>query len=247
MKPELVAAREAVMTGERPWEIDPFYQHRNTLFTHHVAALLLMLCPNIEILKYEEGDGIIEDILRQEVAITTSGRCSLIDGYPIGYAKAIGEALYGHRASLCKIDIDIDEYISGDEQGDDGDGEEIEEWYNRDKWYHRAMEISTAPLTKTRIQSTREYGATIGSMHDFEPLTHLGIGIRGYVRGKVAQYDSQIDESLLSRRDRFPSLKELHGIDETIPITVSIGDPDNDEDQLWQPEISGEEWEEALS
>lgn len=82
---------------------------------------------------------------------------------------------------------------------------------------------------------------------DALPKSLEDLQIRGYVRGKVARYDSQIDEFLLSRRYRFPSLKELHGIDETIPIAVSIGDPDNDGDQLWQPEILSEEWEEALS
>ncbi|KAI3318821.1 hypothetical protein HD806DRAFT_303628 [Xylariaceae sp. AK1471] len=384
MKPELVAAREEALAGDnRSYEIRPFYNRRNTLFAHHAAAILLLLCPNIEILKYEEGSRIVEDILRrnnysllpaahlkklrdvtllptseiilgderfytnldilamlrlfhrlpalesvstdavgsdddggyvgqfppavsnlkriyvghslygtdvigplirvpkrlEEFTFTTGGRCNLHGGYTMRCAKTIGKALYEHKSSLRKIDIDIDEYIGGDEQTDDESLADERE--SKSEWYCRDKKISTGPLTTTQIRSTRKYGATIGSMHDFESLTHLSIGIglllggcswrvneseeapfrlvdalpksleclliRGYERGKVTRYDGQIDEFLLSRRDRLPSLKELHGIDETIPIAVSIDMPDEDYDQLWQPEISNDEWIEALS
>ncbi|KAI0476872.1 hypothetical protein F4859DRAFT_514204 [Xylaria cf. heliscus] len=386
MKPELVAAREQVLdNSESSWTIEPFYRHRNKLFSHYAAALLLMLCPNIEILKYEEGSEIVENILRrnnygllpathlkklrdvtliptsqmvigdkrfytnldilallrlfhrlpaiesvstdavgpnldggyvdhfppatsnlkrihighsahgtdvigplirvpkrlEEFTLSTGGRC-IQDGQVDRCAETIGKALHGHRSSLRKIDIDIDEYIGGHEGHEDEDEyEEGEEEESKDEWYYRDMEISTGPLTTAQMQKTREYGATIGSMHDFESLTHLSIGIglllggcswgvkeheeapfrladalpksleylliRGYVRGKVARYDDQIDEFLRLRQDRLPSLRELHGIDETIPIGLSIKSPDDNYDQLWQPKISDEDWVEALS
>ncbi|KAI0442222.1 hypothetical protein F4803DRAFT_551383 [Xylaria telfairii] len=278
MKPELVAAREAALAGdERQWEIEPFYRYRNKLFSHHAAALLLLLCPNIETLKYEEGSMIVEDILRlnnygllpqtqlkklrdvtilptsnitladgtsyvhldilamlrlfhrlpaiesvstdavgpnhdggyvdqfppatsnlkrirvghsmhgtdvigpligvpkrlEEFTLTTGGRCNY-DGYTTRSAKTIGKALYHHKSSLRKIDIDIDEYIGGDDEEYEEEYEEECEEDHTDEWYDRDMEISPG---LTRIQSTREYGATIGSMHDFESLTHLSIGI----------------------------------------------------------------------
>ncbi|KAI1424008.1 hypothetical protein F5Y12DRAFT_754284 [Xylaria sp. FL1777] len=378
MKPELVAARAELLAGERPYEIQPFFRLRNKRFAHYAAALLLMLCPNIEILKYEQGSRIIENILRrnnygllpathleklrdvillptsgpiegdhrfytnldilamlrlfhrlpavesvstdavgpdhdggyvgqfppgtsnlkrihvghslygadvigplirvakrlEEFTFTTGGRSNLHGGCVVRSANTIGRALYAHRSSLRKIDIDIDEHIDGEEESD----QEYEE--GRDEWYYRDREISTAPLPTTQTQSTQEYGATVGSLHDFESLTHLSIGIklllggyswnnegedapfrlvdalpksleylliRGYERGKIARYDSQIDEFLLSRRDRLPLLQELHGIDETITSAASVDNPDGNEDQLWKPEILNEEWtEEAL-
>lgn len=249
MKPELVAAGEAALAGDgRGWEIEPFYRYRNKLFSHYAAALLLMLCPNIEILKYEEGSRIVEDILRrnnygllpqtqlkklrdvtilptsdmilgderfyvnldilamlrlfhrlpatesvstdavgpdndggyvdqfppatsnlkriyvshsmhgthvigpligipkrlEEFAFTTGGRCNQDGGYVARCAKTIAKALYQHKSSLRKIDIDIDEYIGGDDQRED-------EEEGKDEWYDRDMEISTG---LTRIQST---------------------------------------------------------------------------------------------
>ncbi|KAJ2998408.1 hypothetical protein NUW58_g334 [Xylaria curta] len=368
MKPELIAAR-----GQHSEKAQIFYAHRNMVFSHYAAALLLIICPNIEILKYEEGSRVVESVLRrnnygllpgahlqklrdvtilptsddilgderfytnvdimamlrlfhrlpaiesmsidaalsendggyvqrfppgtsnlkrvsithsiygtdvigplikvpkrlEKFTFTTGGRCNYDGGYTARCAETIGRALYEHRSSLRKIDIDIDEYIGGEETEEEGQN-------GKDEWYHRDMEISTGPPATNRAPNTREYGKTIGSMHDFEALTHLSIGIglllgvnergeapfrlvdalpksleylliRGYERGAVARYDAQIDELLLLRQDRLPSLKELHGLDETIPIAVSIEDPDDNEEGLWRPDIWDDEWVEVLS
>ncbi|KAJ8109268.1 hypothetical protein ONZ43_g6179 [Nemania bipapillata] len=376
MKPELVAAREeATANDPRSFEVEPFYRHRTKLFAQHAAAALLMICPNIEILKFEEGSRMVEDFLRrnnygllasthlqklrhvtlipttemilgderfyisldilallrlfhrlpaiesvstggvgpdndggyvrlfppatsnlksihvghslygadvittlirlpkrlEQFTLTTGGRNSLHGGYEIVSARQIGKALYQQRTWLRKIDIDIDEYVNmgGDEDYHIDDEEEEDEWYQRD------MEISPGPVT---VPKTREYGATIGPMHDFESLTHLSIGIRlllggryygrsdnvdtpfrlidalpksleyllirGYERGTVEQYDSQIDELLRLKQDRLPMLAELHGIDETIPIGLSVENPDENSDELWEPESEDDDWEE---
>ncbi|KAI0109623.1 hypothetical protein GGR51DRAFT_101705 [Nemania sp. FL0031] len=379
MKPELVAAREEALDGdEREFEVEPFYRFRTELFAHYAGAILMLLCPNIEILKYEEGSKIIENVLRrnnygvfpethlkklrdvtiiptndlfrgddrfythlnlldlvrmfhrlpaiesvstdtvgidsgmpylvrfppavsnlkrirvghamygtdiirplirlsrrlEEFTFTTGGRNNLHGGFATRSAKVIGKALYEHRTSLRKIDIDIDEYIGGRDEDSPSD-----EAPSNDPWYKTDLNISTKP--STTVPNTREYGKTIGSMHDFESLTHLSIGIglllgprkyraeeneeapfrlaealpnsleylmiRGYKRGTVPSYDSQIDEFLLTKQERLPSLKELHGIDETIPIAVSIEDPDNNTDKLWQPEELDESWLEVVS
>ncbi|KAI8624557.1 hypothetical protein F5Y19DRAFT_490939 [Xylariaceae sp. FL1651] len=66
MKSKLVAAREKTLAGSGgSWTIRLFYNLRTKIFTHYAAALLLMLCPNIEVLKYREGSRIVEDILRR--------------------------------------------------------------------------------------------------------------------------------------------------------------------------------------
>ncbi|KAI0535322.1 hypothetical protein GGR58DRAFT_515500 [Xylaria digitata] len=62
MKPELVAAREEAVDG---YELNSFYRQRTKLFAHYTASIFLMICPNIEILKLEEGSRIAEPILRR--------------------------------------------------------------------------------------------------------------------------------------------------------------------------------------
>ncbi|KAI1170548.1 hypothetical protein F4777DRAFT_568746 [Nemania sp. FL0916] len=391
MKPEIVASRnEASAREARSYDVEPYIRHRTRLFAHYAAALLLMLCPNIELIRYEDGSKIIEDILRrnnygllpavhlqklrevtlhpttdeiqgddrfyihldilallrlfhrlpaiesmstdgvgpngrelldhfppaisnlkkirvghsingtdvigplirvskhlEEFTFTTGGRCNLEGGHCRRCPETIGKALYQHRSSLRKVDIDIDEFISRNEAD-----EEDEDWASKDEWYRRDKEISSGPLTTARMRSTRHYGATIGSMHDFESLTHLSIGIgtllgqypdeeapfrlidalprsleylliRGYERGAIARYDSQIDEFLLAKQDRLPLLKELHGIEKTVPIAESVDNPDEEEDEedeededdddddddykrrivrLWRPENTDDSW-----
>ncbi|KAI0429615.1 hypothetical protein F5Y09DRAFT_309914 [Xylaria sp. FL1042] len=374
MKPEVVAARD----GADENGVVSFFDSQNMIFAHYAAALLLLLCPNVEILKYEEGSKVIEDILRrnnysllptqhlqklrdvtflpttetilgsleyyihldilavmrlfhrlpaiesvsvdavgpdvragyvnhfppatsnlkriyvghsmygsyligtligvskrlEEFTFTIGGRESLSGEFVHTTAHTIGKALYSHKSSLRKIDLDIDGHILCIRPTDDDDDYDESE-LGKDEWYERDMEISTAPI---RAENTRQYGSTIGSMHDFESLTHLSIGItallgrrgwydegldapfrlgealpksleylliRGYERGKVARYDAQIDEFLLSRQDRLPALKGLHGIDETIPSAKTIYGMNRNRDQLWEPEVSNEEWAEA--
>ncbi|KAI0455342.1 hypothetical protein F5B21DRAFT_503395 [Xylaria acuta] len=340
MKPELVAAREETLAGAGgTWEISPFYRHRNKLFAHYAAAVLLMLCPNIEILKYEQGSRIVEDILRrnnygllpaeylkrlrdvtllptshlilgdprfyihlnilvmlrlfhqlpaiesvstdavgpnndggyldqfppatsnlkriyvghsiygthiigplirvpkclEEFTFTTGGRC-IQDGAQVARcAKTIGEALYEHKSSLRKIDIDIDEYIGGDDQSDE---DEVEE--SKDEC------IGIGLLLGGCSWGVNESEEAPFRLVDALPKSLDYLLIRGYERGKVARYDGQIDEFLLLRQDRLPSLNEVHGIDETTPIGLSVEHPDQEEDQLWRPEISNDEWVEAL-
>lgn len=66
MKPELVEARELALAGdERSFEIKPFYESRHVWFAHHASALLLILCPNIVSLVYEDGSRIVADVLRR--------------------------------------------------------------------------------------------------------------------------------------------------------------------------------------
>ncbi|GAW19582.1 hypothetical protein ANO14919_090700 [Xylariales sp. No.14919] len=388
MKPEFVAAQEeALAATNRSWGISGFYHRGNTVFAHHAAAILLLLCPNIEILKIEEGSVIVEDILRrnnygllpaahlqklrhvtllptshptlgderfyihldilgmlrlfhrlpaiesvsvdavwtnydagyiehfppatsnlkkihighstfgtdiigplirvpkrlEEFTFTAGGRATSDGGSSVMFANIIGKALHEQKSSLRKIDLDIDEHVDRyeDVYGYRHAADESGHWEGWvDEWFMRDAEISTGPWMVSELPSTRPYGATIGSMHDFESLTHLSIGImallggnrwhvdedqdapfrlaealpksleylliRGYERGKVKRYDAQIDEFLLLKEDRLPLLKEVHGINETIPIAASVYDPDSNDDQLWRPPNMDDEWAEEL-
>ena len=388
MKPELVAAREKNLNGAFG-DTKHFYRYRDRLFAHHASTLLLLLCPNIATIKYEDGSAIVEDVLRrnnygllpqvhlqnlrdvvllptthttmgdtrfyiyldllsllrlfhrlpsiesvitdgvgpnydgwflpdfppatsnmkkihvghalyggetietliriprrlEELTLTTGGRSTIDGGSYLITAKQIGQALSMHKESLRKIDIDLDDYITTSGRSFDDDYDYVEE-EGRDEWYLRDEEISMAPL----VTDTWKYGESIGSMHDFESLTHLSIGIksllgadfpgqhshdppyrlggeknyeppfrlaealpksleylliRGYERGYVKEYDSQIDELLLNIETCLPLLKELHGVHEYIPNAVAVDNYEDDE--LWKPEVSNGEWEEEMS
>ncbi|KAI0816135.1 hypothetical protein GGR55DRAFT_685794 [Xylaria sp. FL0064] len=328
MKPDLVATR----TGG--FEVGAVYDHYNKKFAHYAAALLLFLCPNIEVLKYEEGSTVIEDILRrnnygllpsqylqklrdvtllptdnfilgderfyvnmdilamlwlfhrlpaieslsvdavgapfdagyishfppatsnlkriyvghsmhgtdvigtligvpkrlEEFTFTIGGRASSDGGHALTFAETIGKALYSHKSSIRKLDLDIDEHIIGKEPSYDEDEDEDD--------------IGIKVLLGETSRDSNGEDAPF-RLAEALPKSLEYLLIRGYERGKVARHDAQIDEFLASRRDRFPALKEVHGIDEMIPSAVSILSPDKNYDQLWQPEISDEEWMEA--
>lgn len=63
MKPEVVAARHEEASGGSRRSFDD--HERDKIFSHYAAAALLMLCPNIETPKYEQGSRILENILRR--------------------------------------------------------------------------------------------------------------------------------------------------------------------------------------
>ena len=303
MKPELVEARELALAGdERSFEIEPFYECRNIWFAHHASALLLILCPNIVSLVYEDCSRTVADVLRrnnygllpekhlqklrsvtllpttdatfgdkrfyinldilsllrlfhrlpvveslsvdgagqsgnfknldkfppaishlkrihvghafystsvigslirvprrlEEFTLTTGGR-GTGDGRSFGRgAKTIGKALLEQKSSLRKIDIDIDEYntqIGRLGGGEDGDEDEDEEDDNMDEWFRKDEDISTGPLKISQLPNTREYRSTIGSMHDFESLTHLSIGIKLLLGGSVLGREEEDEDA----------------------------------------------------
>ncbi|KAJ3563207.1 hypothetical protein NPX13_g8282 [Xylaria arbuscula] len=378
MKPELVATREQTLSDDTRAADELFNWYRDRVFAHYASALLLLLCPNVKTIRYEDGSRVVEDILRrnnygllpkahlqnlqevvllptshsvfedtryyvhldilrslrmfhrlpliesvmtdgvgpnydasflydfppatsnlkkihvghsmygedtvssligiparlEELTLTTGGRCTTDGSRSFIAAKQIGKALFAHKAWLRKIDIDLDDYIdtSGYSWEDDEDEDEIEE--DVDEWYLLDKEISTTPLVE---EDAWKYGETIGSMHDFESLTHLSIGIRsllggnprsrqsydapfrlaealpksleyllirGYERGSVKEYDSQIDELLLAQETHLPALKEVHGIHELIPSAVTVV---RLEDEFWVREAVDEDWVEEMS
>lgn len=136
---------------------------------------------------------------------------------------------------------DEEEYVERCAQYED----DIEEPYWRDEWFRQDENESPGPLELYELPDDRTYNNTIGSLHDFEQLTHLNLGvrlllgppdsttpfrlldalpkslesltIRGYTKGVVAKYDAAIEELLARRSEVLPALTEVRGIDELIP------------------------------
>ncbi|KAI9149645.1 putative f-box domain-containing protein [Paramyrothecium foliicola] len=135
-----------------------------------------------------------------EVLSLTTGRRGICGGYLIGVLPVtIGKALLGHKNTLRKLHIDLDGlYLDStqlnsrsyrDTLFDDYDADAAKE---RDEWWDRDLETSTAAYLRTwNIPDTREYGSTIGSLHDFGYLKHLSIGIRILLDGaEKRDYDT---------------------------------------------------------
>jgi hypothetical protein len=143
-------------------------------------------------------------------------------GHYIFTAKTLGKALWSSRSSLRKLDIDVDSMYFRQDEAD-----------------------SPGPLELYQVPDDRTYNNTIGSLHDFEALTHLRLGvklllgpassltpfrlvdalpkslrsltIRGYTKGVVAKYDAAIGELLARRAEVLPALVRISGVEELVP------------------------------
>lgn len=66
--------------------------------------------------------------------------------------------------------------------------------------------------------------------------------IRGYTKGKVARYDSHIEELMSLYHERLPNLREIYGVDSCIPSGESVDRPDDNMHLLWEPEPIEDSW-----
>lgn len=62
--------------------------------------------------------------------------------------------------------------------------------------------------------------------------------IRGYEKGKCKKWDAHIDALVASVVSGSSGIKEITGIEEIIPNSEDVEDPDNNEDLLWIPTYS---------
>ncbi|KAK3674052.1 hypothetical protein LTR78_005899 [Recurvomyces mirabilis] len=186
------------------------------------------------------------------------GRHTRDGGFYSVCSKTMGKALWSQRTSLRKLDLDVDNIMSDDgDQGYERDVEdarmiledysESDEPYYRDQWFKLDEEISEGPLLVFDLPDTGDYGGSIGSLHDYEKLTHLSIGIqlllgpsemdveydlaarlppsleflllRGYTKGEHKRYDHIIMHFQSQRAAKLPLLMEVQGVDEVVPST----------------------------
>ena len=188
----------------------------------------------------------------EEFVHSVGGRDSNRGNRYLIMARTLGKALSDQRKSLRRLDIDVDSMLYDDRIANKEyqmyvreTAEAYGEPYWHDEWFHLDDTESTGPLHVHELPDTREYNNTIGSLHDFEALTYLGIGvklllgppesttpfrlvealpksleylpIRGYTRGRVPKYDEAIAGLLAVRTTQLPNLMQIDGVDECIP------------------------------
>lgn len=155
------------------------------------------------------GSHILGTILRvpkalEEVTLTSGGRSTHDGGSNPMVPMTIGKALLDHKTTLRKLDIDLDAFCTPgivymmkppeqQNSADDDSEEELEDSeddymeFECDELWHKDVEISTildpTQMSIRDLPNTRDYGATIGSLHDFTALTHLSIGVRFLLNG----------------------------------------------------------------
>lgn len=220
--------------------------------------------------------------LLEEFRYSVGGRALLRGGYNLHISKSIGKALLTQKHSLVMLDLDLDstlpmptdgfpiKYFSEERLG------EHELFYSereRDEYSLRDEEVvAERACWPAEVPDTRAYGTTIGSLHDFEVLTNLSIGVklllgfdrptpfrlvealpkslksltlRGYTRGRWQEWDEQVKELMERRATVLPSLEEVNGVEEEIPSAEFVANPDENYEELWQPEEDTRGWEEA--
>lgn len=210
----------------------------------------------------------------EELSISMGGLWNIDGGRPMVYSKTIGKCLLEHKETLRVLDLDVDfAGMSDGEDGKDNGGEEEEEECRMDQYFNMDLEISDSPLWSIDLPDTRQYGRTIGSLHDFMALTHLSIGVDaligphppfrlidalpanleyfclyGYVRGRNQGVDEHVAEFMQMKSERLPKLVEVKGIDETEEgLGMKFRDIEHmSEEELWKKPTMKFDWIEAL-
>ncbi|KAK6221241.1 hypothetical protein QIS74_04809 [Colletotrichum tabaci] len=123
----------------------------------------------------------------ENFTISVGGLRSTDGGSPMIGLRNVSRALLTHKATLKTLDLDIEHAISSaafyfedeDEDEDEEESEDLE--IERDEWFLLDAAVSSGPLDPEDMPLDREYGRTIGSLHDFPALTRLSINIQALV------------------------------------------------------------------
>ena len=179
------------------------YQAARLLFPPRTSAALRRL----RLAHVDVSSGMLGTILRvphtlEALTISLGGLWHRDGGSPGVSLKTLGKCLLQHRTTLRELDLDVSAALH--EGLPVGDGEETEETWddliedfdgdedeafsgNRDEYFLLDEQDSDGPLWTQDLPDTRPYGITIGSLHDFEALTHLSISLRALLgTGKSA-------------------------------------------------------------
>ncbi|KIL88794.1 hypothetical protein FAVG1_08043 [Fusarium avenaceum] len=222
------------------------------VFDHEVVDLVFPGTSNIRSIQLshiEISGWTLSMIIRapkvlEELKISTGGLWALDPGMFDIPCKTIGKSLLQHRSTLRILDLDV-----SFDHGEDRSREEFSDQFlsqSEEEYFKLDKESSEVPFWLDDIPDDRPYGLTIGSLHDFNALTHLSIGISallgpsyeteepplrlidalppsleylclyGYVKGENKNLDSHVEEFMQHKESRFPQLVEVQGVDKTV-------------------------------
>ncbi|KAH7001145.1 hypothetical protein EDB80DRAFT_85272 [Ilyonectria destructans] len=123
----------------------------------------------------------------EELTVSLGGLWTPDYGLPMMLLETVGKCLLEQKETLRVLDLDID--IAVKYRGPDYKKEDVidEERYQRqkDEYYYLDKAVNNRPLWSNQLPNTREYGYTLGSLHDFKAMTHLSIGVKALLGRNV--------------------------------------------------------------
>ncbi|KAJ5215873.1 uncharacterized protein N7498_002280 [Penicillium cinerascens] len=201
----------------------------------------------------------------REFQYTIGGRCVLGGWYVPFKARTFIKSICPHKDTLEVLDIDAENNMhyfqpSYFEEGrvDQGIDQSTPESDNDDddeRQMLRSFSSNSGSLKEFRALKRLSVGIgflvyfAMGVRKNNEPrqpfllpealpesLEYLCI--RGYEKGKCKKWDAHIDALVASFVSGSSGIKEIVGIEEIIPNSEDVEDPDNNEDLLWIPMYS---------
>ncbi|KAM0555773.1 hypothetical protein ACHAPJ_006169 [Fusarium lateritium] len=159
--------------------------------------------------------------------------------------QTLGKSLLQHRHTLRVLELDISDFDYREVNSWEDDAlKELEQ--KGEKYYQLDKASSSLPFWLKDVPDDRPYGSTIGSLYDFDALTHLSLSLSallgplygfqdppfrlvdalppnleyfclyGYVKGENKEVDDHIEVLMQHKRERLPHLIKIEGIDETV-------------------------------
>lgn len=131
----------------------------------------------------------------RKFSMSVGGRAAQGGGQSAMSLTELGKALATQKETLQTLDLDIDDYIldSRHDRPDIDYEDDRLEYHSEDEWFQLDLEDSQGPIFMSRVQATREYTWTMGSLHDFAALTHLSIGVKALLDVAEQRYDVASD------------------------------------------------------
>jgi hypothetical protein len=198
----------------------------------------------------------------REVQYTIGGRCVLGGWYSPFDAKTFIKSIYPHKDTLEILDIDAErnmhyfhpDYFEQDQVDQRIDERSLETDDDDDDERQMLRSSSSTSKSLKEFRTLKRLSVGIGFLVYFamgirenngprkpfllpevlpESLEYLCI--RGYEKGKCKKWDVHIDALVVSFVSGLSGLKEITGIEEIIPNSEDVDDPDDNEDLLWSP------------
>lgn len=123
----------------------------------------------------------------EELTVSLGGLWNTDGGLPMMFLKTVGKCLLEQKETLRVLDLDIDiavKYCDPDYKKEDVIDEERYQ-RQKDEYYYLDEAVNNRPLWSNQLPNTREYGYTLGSLHDFKAMTHLSIGMKALLGRNV--------------------------------------------------------------
>ena len=128
-------------------------------------------------------------------SMSVGGRAAQGGGQSMMSLMELGKVLFTQKETLQTLDLDIDNYIleTKHDRSDTDYEDDILEYHKEDEWFQQDLADSQGPTFMSRVEATRDYSGTIGSLHDFAALTHLSIGLKALLGVAEQKYDAATD------------------------------------------------------